>query len=167
MTQVSLGAALLAVSSWIAVGAPITVTMQTFSLSLILILLGGKKGTVATLLYLAIGAVGLPVFSGFRGGIGHILSESGGFIFGFVLFSLAYLLLTRLFGDGMLSSAVALAVGALLLYTSGTLWYSQLFASGASVGAIISITVLPYIPFDALKIALALVIGKKLKKHIK
>ena len=89
MTQVSLGAALLAVSSWIAVGAPITVTMQTFSLSLILILLGGKKGTVATLLYLAIGAVGLPVFSGFRGGIGHILSESGGFIFGFVLFSLA------------------------------------------------------------------------------
>ena len=167
MTQVSLGAALLAVSSWIAVGAPITVTMQTFSLSLILILLGGKKGTVATLLYLAIGAVGLPVFSGFRGGIGHILSESGGFIFGFVLFSLAYLLLTRLFGDGMLSSAVALTVGALLLYTSGTLWYSQLFASGASVGAIISITVLPFIPFDALKIALALVIGKKLKKHIK
>ena len=76
-------------------------------------------------------------------------------------------MLTRLFGDGMLSSAVALVLGALLLYTSGTLWYSQLFASGASVGAIISVTALPYLPFDALKIAFALVIGKRLKKYIK
>lgn len=167
VTQISLGAALLSVSAWISFGAPVAVTMQTFSLSLLLILLGGKKGSAITLLYLALGAIGIPVFSGFRGGIGHIFSESGGFIFGFLLFSLTYLLVTNFFGDGTLPSSVALVLGALLLYATGTLWYAARFSGGESLGAIISVAVLPYVPFDAIKITLALIVGKRLKKYIK
>ena len=81
MVLSSLFAALTAVCSWIAVPIPpIAFTMQTFAIFLTLGVLGGRWGTASVLLYLLLGVVGLPVFSGFRGGAAALLDATGGFL---------------------------------------------------------------------------------------
>lgn len=167
LTQISLAAALLSVSAWITLGGAIPITAQTLTLSLILILLGGKKGAIATALYILIGATGVPVYAGFSGGVGHLFSESGGFIFGFLALALVYLLVTGIFGDGAISTVSALVLGTCTLYLLGSLWYAALYSGGASFGAILSLTVLPYLLPDALKLTLAVLVGRRLKRYIK
>ena len=85
MALCSLFAAILAVSAWLTIPGEVPFTLQTFGVFAALGLLGGKRGTIALALYLILGAVGLPVFAGFRGGFGVLLGTTGGYIFGFLL----------------------------------------------------------------------------------
>ena len=80
---IALSAALMAVCSWISIPAAVPFTLQTFAVFLTTGLLGGRRSTIAVMLYIFLGAVGLPVFSGFSGGIGHLIGPTGGYIFGF------------------------------------------------------------------------------------
>ena len=97
MTLSSLFAALLAVCAWICIPVgDIAVTLQTFGVALALLLLGGKWGTVSIGIYLLLGMVGLPVFSGFRGGIGALAGVTGGFLWGFLASGLIFWGLERL-----------------------------------------------------------------------
>ena len=85
MALCGLFTAVLAICAWISVPMGDTViTLQTFGIFLTLRLLGGKRGTVTVLVYLLLGAIGAPVFSGFRGGLGALLGTTGGYIFGFI-----------------------------------------------------------------------------------
>ena len=77
-------AAMMTVCSWISVPAAVPFTMQTFGVFMAIGLLGGKRGTAAVAVYLLLGAAGLPVFSGFTGGIGHIVGPTGGYPIGFM-----------------------------------------------------------------------------------
>ncbi|MGI6071133.1 MAG: biotin transporter BioY, partial [Blautia sp.] len=79
-------AAILAVLSVIQIPMPsgVPVTLQTFAVALCGCVLGRKWGFTATLLYVLIGTVGLPVFSGMKGGIGVLAGPTGGFLFGFL-----------------------------------------------------------------------------------
>ena len=99
MVLCALFAAILAVSAWLTVPGEVPFTLQTFGVFAALGLLGGKRGTIAIALYLVLGAVGLPVFSGFRGGFGVLLGTTGGYIFGFLLSGLLYWALTALLGN--------------------------------------------------------------------
>ena len=90
MAYIALMAVLLAVCSWISVPAPVPFTLQTFGVFCALGLLGGRRGSTAVLLYILLGAVGLPVFSGFQGGLGKLLGPTGGYILGFLLSALLY-----------------------------------------------------------------------------
>ena len=84
-------AALTAICAWIAI--PIfgtVITLQTFAICLALLTLGGKWGCVTICVYLALGAVGLPVFSGFQGGIGSLMGPTGGYLWVFLLGGLVY-----------------------------------------------------------------------------
>ena len=95
MALSALFGALLCLCSWISIPAgAVSFTLQTFAVALALLTLGGKWGSCAVLVYLALGAVGLPVFSGFRGGIGTLLGPTGGYLFGFMLTSLLYWLVS-------------------------------------------------------------------------
>ena len=97
MVLSSLFAALTAVCAWIAVPLPgISFTMQTFAVLLTLGVLGGRWGTVSIFLYLLLGLVGLPVFTGFRGGAAALLDPTGGVLWGFLLGTLVYWILERL-----------------------------------------------------------------------
>lgn len=80
--------ALLAICSWISIPLTIPFTLQTFGIFFICFLFGGKKGTLYVLAYIITGAIGLPVFSGFRGGMSALLDLTGGYIVGFVWSSL-------------------------------------------------------------------------------
>ena len=161
MVRAGMFAALMAVCAWIAVPVPpVYVTLQTLGVFLALLVLGGKWGTVSTVLYLLLGAVGLPVFSGFRGGIGMLLGVTGGFLWGFAAAALVYWALERL-GKG-----VAMAAGMAVCYLCGCGWFLVYTPAAGISGAIIS-CVLPYLLPDALKLTLAWVLGKRLSKHMK
>lgn len=168
MTYIALMAVLISVCSWLSVPAVIPFTMQTFGVFCALCLLGGKRGTTAVLLYILMGAVGLPVFSNFGGGIGKLLGPSGGYIVGFAFTALAYWGCTALLGEKTWVKALGLAAGLALCYTFGTLWFVKTYSgdSPMSIASALSMCVVPFILPDAVKLALALAAEKLLKKHI-
>lgn len=171
MTFIALGAVLIAAGAWITVPfAAIPFTMQTFSVFAVCLLLGGKRATVSVLVYIALGAAGVPVFSGFRGGAGVIAGPTGGYIVGFIAVTLVFWAAEKLFGKKFWPGVAALAVGLALCYLFGTLWYVIVYtgaAEKAGFGYALSVCVLPYLPFDAAKLALAAAICPRLAKFIK
>ena len=125
LSKIGLAAALIAISSWISIPATVPFTMQTFMVFLVCALLGGKRGTYAVLVYLLLGAFGLPVFSGFRGGLDALLGPTGGYILGF----LATAPITGLLmGDGKLRRLIpAMVLGLLACYVFGTAWFMVVY----------------------------------------
>ncbi len=95
MAYIALMTVVMVISAWISfpiVGIPIT--LQTYGVFCALLILGGKNGTIAISLYILIGAIGVPVFSGFGGGAGVIMGPTGGYIIGFALMGIVYWLMT-------------------------------------------------------------------------
>lgn len=158
MVLCSLFAALTAVCAWISIPiSPVAFSMQTFAVLLALGLLGGKWGTVSILLYLLLGMVGLPVFSGFQGSAA-LVGPTGGFLWGFALAGLTYWLLER-FGK------LPATIGAqLMCYFCGSLWFS-VYAGNVGVTAAVLTCVVPYLIPDILKLMLAYTLARRIGKR--
>ena len=88
MAYIALFAVAIAICSWISVPATVPFTLQTFGVFLAAAVLGGKRGTLAVLVYLALGMAGVPVFAGFQGGMGCLLGSTGGYLIGFLFLAL-------------------------------------------------------------------------------
>ena len=159
MTRSAFFAALITVCSWLSVPiGDIAFTLQTLGIFLSLTILGGKWGSVSILIYLLLGAMGLPVFSSFRGGIGMLLGATGGYLWGFALGGLVYRLLER-FG-----SLPGLIAAQLVCYVCGTAWFAMY--SGGGIGFVLLRCVVPFLIPDFLKIWLTLYLKNRLKSHI-
>ena len=158
MVLSALFAALLAICAWISLplGA-VNFTLQTFGIFLALLVLGGKWGSVSIFVYLALGAMGLPVFSGFHGGLSAITGPTGGCLIGFMLTALLYWLAEATLGQRFFVKISALILGLILCYLWGWLWYSQYAPMNFFVWCI------PYILPDAAKLALAFFLSRRLK----
>ena len=165
MILVSLSAALICICSWIQVPSAVPFTLQTFAVVFVSAVLGAKRGAAATLVYLLLGAVGLPVFSGFQGGVGALLGATGGYVFGFVFVSLIVGAVSDKFGIKLIAGALSSAAGMLICYLVGTLWFAFVYGDGNLAGAF-SVCVLPFILPDAAKITLAMIIAKRVKNLI-
>lgn len=168
MALCGLFTAVLAVCAWISVPfGDSVITLQTFGIFLTLGLLGGKLGSLTVLVYLLLGAVGAPVFSAFRGGLGALLGTTGGYIFGFMLTSLLYWLITSLWNSPA-SRLAAMIAGLLLCYGCGSYWYLSryLTADSASFAAVLLKCVVPYLIPDAVKLSLAWLLTVKLKRFV-
>lgn len=160
MVLCSLFAALTAICAWLSIPiGDIAFTMQTFGIFLTLGILGGKWGSLSIFLYIALGAVGLPVFSGFQGGFGTLLGVTGGYIWGFLASGLTFWALERF------SRAIAMGAAMLVCYGCGTLWFS--LYSGGGLFVAFARCVLPYLIPDALKILLALDLSRRIGRHLK
>lgn len=167
MALCALFAALLAVGAWITIPGPVPFTMQTFVIFVALGVLGGRNGTIAIMLYLLLGAVGLPVFSGFNGGLGALLGVTGGYLVGFVLTGLIYWLLTALLGQKAWVRLVAMALGLLLCYAAGTVWFLVVYIRNTgmiTLGAVLVKCVVPFLLPDGCKLALAWLITARLNR---
>jgi biotin transport system substrate-specific component len=167
---IAMFAAVISVCSLIYVPFAVPFTMQTFAVFLALFSAGGKRGTIAILTYIAIGLAGMPVFSGFMGGVSALFGATGGYIIGFVFAAFIYWLFEKLFGKSEKTSAVSAIVGMTVCYIFGSLWYAFVFSGGtgeAGFFAAIAQCVLPFILPDAAKITLAFVLCKRLKKYMK
>ena len=146
LTYMAVGAALIAVCSWISIPSTVPFTLQTFAVFCVLSLLGGKRGTVSIVIYILLGAVGMPVFAGFTGGIGILLGTTGGYIIGFILMGLLFWLAEHFFGNALPVRIVSMLAGLLVCYAFGTGWFLWVYArqSGAvGIGTALSWCVLP------------------------
>lgn len=155
--------ALLCVCAWIGIPLGNTVfTLQTFGLFLTLLLLGGRRGLFVCCAYLLLGSAGLPVFSGFRGGLGMLTGATGGYLWGFLAAAFVYSLLEQF-------PLLGLILGLLTCYLCGTLWFLYLYLDTdvpMALGAVIAKCVLPYLIPDGIKLGLALLLSKRLHKFI-
>ena len=159
MVRAAFFAGAMAVCAWLAVPvSDIGLTMQTFGVFLALGLLGGKWGTVSIGIYLLMGLVGLPVFSGFRGGPGVLFGVTGGYLWGFLASGLVYWALERV---GKLPGFVC---GLLACYACGTLWFLQY--SGGGLAFVLLRCVVPYLIPDLLKLCLAWSLSRRLHRHL-
>lgn len=168
---IAVSTALIIICSWITIPTAVPFTLQLFGIFLTLGLLGGKKGTLAVLLYILLGAVGIPVFSGFQGGVGVIAGPLGGFILGFIILSLTvYFFETVTLFKFKNKPIIAMIIGLLLCYICGIIQFISFYRSSEnpiSISFAISSFVLPFIIPDILKLYLAVKLCKRVKPHLK
>ena len=169
LAYVAVCAALMAVCSWISIPATVPFTLQTFAVFCSLGILGGKRGTAAILVYLLLGALGVPVFAGFSGGIGILFGTTGGYLLGFILMGLVYWLGERLSMDSRNVRIISMILGLLLCYAFGTAWFMFVYArqTGAiALGTALAWCVVPFLLPDLVKMALALLLSGRLRKAL-
>lgn len=170
LVYIAVGAALLAVCAWISIPLTVPFTMQTFGIFFVLSALGGKRGTCSILVYILLGAIGVPVFAQFSSGLGILLGNTGGYILGFLLTGAIYIVMTKLLGEKLPVRIAALVLGLAVCYAFGTAWFMYLYtkANGAvTLGTVLSWCVIPFVIPDLVKLALAVVISARLKPVIK
>ena len=162
MARTAQFSALLCISAWLCLPlGNLVFSLQTGVLFLSMFLLGGKATSLVVLLYLLLGAVGLPVFSGFRGGIGMLLGPTGGFLLGFLVCSLLYWLLHP---KTSFQKLLAALLGLACCYSLGAIWFRFGYAKDGSFSVILLQTVVPYLLPDILKLSLGFVLGKRLSR---
>ena len=167
ITMIAVCTAMMVICSWISIPATVPFTMQTFGVFLCVGLLGGRRGTLAVSVYLLLGAVGLPVFSGFTGGIGHLFGATGSYIIGFLFSALVMWLIEHLLGRNLKTLVLSMIAGLITCYAFGTAWFMVVYAKDSgSVGLMTALgwCVFPYVIPDAVKIGLATVITRRVRQ---
>ena len=168
LNRIAMTAALMAVCAWINIPGPVPYTLQTFALCMAAGLLGSKKSATSVLVYIAIGAVGLPVFSGGRSGIGMLLGETGGYIVGFLPM---VWVLGKMYEKNAKSIPVhigGMALSLCLCYLCGILWSVFVYMSKGTMASVYIMAakyVLPFVIPDILKLLLADFMVRALKKR--
>ena len=151
-------ACMMAIFSQIKIDLPgyVPITLQTFMGCLIALIAPCKVAVSACVVYLLMGAIGLPVFAGFQGGMGSLLGYSGGYIFSFpIMVYVISKLKTRV------PIVLACIIGSVICYFIGTLWF--MFVTKMNLSASLMMCVVPFIPGDLIKIVLAYCLSKKIK----
>ena len=165
MTSIALMAAVTCILGPLTIPiGPVPVSLVPLAIFLSVYLLGTKKGTIAVLLYLLIGAVGVPVFSGFTGGLGKLAGPTGGYLIGYVFMALIAGWFIYRFHDRVAIQFLGMLLGLLVLYAFGTAWLS--ISAGMSFQAALMAGVIPFIGFDIVKIIIAIILGRTIKKRI-
>lgn len=169
IAYIGMFAALMAICSWISIPTTVPFTLQTMGVFTAVGLLGGKRGTTAVLVYILMGALGLPVFSGFSGGVGILFGSTGGYIIGFLASALVMWAMEAMFGKGRAVLLCSMVLGLLVCYAFGTVWFLQVYtrANGAvGLATVLGWCVIPFIIPDLVKISVAMVLSN-LRKYLK
>lgn len=169
MVYIAIFAVIIAVCSWISIPAQVPFTLQTFAVFLAVSVLGGKRGTMAVLVYILLGAVGIPVFSGFKGGAGVLFGTTGGYIVGFLCSCLLMWGFEKIPGKRSVMLLVSMVAGLLVCYAFGTGWFMVLYAkTTGSIGimTVLGWCVIPFIIPDLIKIGLAYMLSGRIRKYM-
>lgn len=165
MVYIAVFVVLMAICSWISIPAGVPFTLQTFSVFLAVGMLGGKRGSIAVVVYILLGIIGIPVFAEFTGGIGILLGKTGGYIIGFIFTALVMWVMETLLGRKTWVLGFSMIVGMAVCYIFGTLWFMAVYirdVGAVSFAAVMGWCVIPFIIPDLIKIALALTLSKRL-----
>ena len=165
MTSIALMAAVICVVGpfTLPIG-PVPISLAPLAIFLSVYILGTKKGTLALLIYLLIGAVGVPVFSGFTGGIGKLAGPTGGYLIGYILMALIAGWFIHRFYDKVVIQFLGMVLGLAVLYAFGTAWLA--YSAGMTFGAALAVGVLPFIVFDLIKIVIAIALGRAVRSRL-
>lgn len=150
-------------------GSPVPLSLATLGVYLAALLLGAKRGALSVLVYLLLGMVGLPVFSGFSGGIGILLGPTGGYLMGYVPCALlvGWLTSEKVPKRNSIRNCMAMLLGTICCYFLGTLWFLAVMEGTYSAGQVFLLCVAPYLVFDVIKILLAAAIAVPVQKRIR
>ena len=145
--------------------SPVPISLTNLVLLISVYILGWKDASISFIIYLLLGLAGLPVFSGFSGGLGKIAGPTGGYLAGFIFMTVIAGLAVDIFSGKRLPAVIGMALGPAVAYAFGTAWLAiqmdLTFISALSIG------VLPYLAGDTLKIILAVIAGPMLKKRLR
>ena len=167
MVFCALFAALIMVFAQIQVPLPglVPISLATFGVMMAGLLLGWKLGLLAVAVYVLLGAVGVPVFAGFKGGIAALTGPTGGYIIGYLPYAVLAGLPVKKAQESFWGRMGLLALGTFACYLLGTTWFMH--ATGRTLGESMGLCVLPFLPGDAVKMALASFLTPRLRKAIK
>ena len=158
-------AALTAVCSQIMIPlTPIPINLALLAVFLTGGLLGAKRASLAMAAYLLLGTFGVPVFSGFRSGPGALFGPTGGFLFGYLGAAFLTGLLSRKAENKTARYILPMAAGLIVCYGLGTAWFMIL--TNRTFAEALLICVVPFLPGDAVKIAVAAVLSSRLKQFV-
>ena len=169
MVYIAVFAVLIAICSWISIPTVVPFTLQTFAIFLSIGILGGKRGTLAVLVYILLGLMGIPVFAGFSGGIGVLAGNTGGYIMGFLLSALVMWAMEKILGRKLWVLALSMIIGLFVCYAFGTAWFMIVYTRNTGAVGLASVLgwcVVPFLIPDFIKIALAFILSKRLEKLI-
>ncbi len=165
LTAAALMAAVLCILGPLTVPiGPVPVSLCTLGLYLSLYAVAWPLPVLSCAVYLLLGLVGLPVFSGFAGGAARLMGPTGGYLIGYLPMVLLAGLLLRRFRQPW-QQVLAMVLGTAVLYAFGTAWYCV--QAHSPLGAALAVCVAPFIPFDLVKIILAAVLGPVLQRRLK
>ena len=158
-----MAAVICVVSPWSIPIGEVPITLTQIAIFLALYVLGWKRGTLSVLIFLLLGSFGLPVFSGFSGGLGKLLGPTGGYLIGYIPMAI----LGGLFLDHFRNPIVqglGLVLGTAVCYAFGTGWYC--IQGGVGLTAALAVCVFPFIPFDLIKIVISVLLGSLLRSRL-
>ncbi len=150
---------------------PVPISLATFAVMLSGILLGAKWGTIATLVYILLGAVGVPVFAGYSAGVGAIVGQTGGYLVGYLPLALCAGAIYDQFGreaagaKKYVCAVAGMVVGTAVLYVIGTAWFCRV--SGADLGSALGWCVTPFLLGDTIKIVIVTIVAPQIETALK
>lgn len=127
-------------------------------------LLGAKFGTLSVLVYLMLGAVGLPVFSGYSGGLAKLAGPTGGYLVGFLPMAFLSGWIIEKTKRRPVPSGLGLVLGIAVSYALGTAWFVA--QTGSALGHALAVCVYPFIAFDLAKVAVTVLAGGVVRKRL-
>ena len=163
---VGLAAALMSIAGPLSVPIPFTpvpISLTTLAIYIGAFILEWKLCGLSTLIYLLLGTVGLPVFSGFTGGLSKLAGPTGGYLIGFILTAVICGFFCNKFSK-IYMYIIGMVLGLAIAYLFGTIWF--MIQQGTGLVASLTMCVIPFLPGDALKIVIAAILGPILKKQI-
>ncbi|QSX04953.1 biotin transporter BioY [Sedimentibacter sp. zth1] len=158
-------AALTAVLAQISIPLPFTpvpINMGPMSVLMCGIILGKNYGALSQIVYVLLGLIGIPVFSGFTGGVGKILGPTGGYIIGYIFTAYVVGLIATKKTNKKLFYPLAMTIGIIVCYILGTAWF--MYTTKNPLIASLTMCVFPFLIGDALKIFVGTILCLKIKK---
>lgn len=140
--------------------SPVPISLTNFAIFLAIFVLGMKSGTISFIIYLLLGAVGVPVFSSFRGGFQVLAGQTGGYLIGFIFLALIMGFALDHFDRKLVPTIIGMIIGMAVCYAFGTVWLAKLLSLSFKEGLMMG--VIPYLAGDAAKIIIAAIVGPKL-----
>ncbi len=167
MTIIGLVTAMLCIMGPLTIAVPISpvpISLATLAIYFAVYVLGMKRGVISCLLYLLMGMIGLPIFSGFSGGIGKLLGPTGGYLAGYLALALITGIFIEKWQGNRYLQAVGMIFGTSVCYLFGTCWLA--WQMDMSYYTALGVGVLPFIPGDIVKLAIAITTGPVLRKRM-
>ena len=144
--------------------SPVPISLTNFAIFLAIFILGMKNGTISFIIYLLLGAIGVPVFSSFRGGLQVLAGPTGGYLIGFIFLALIMGFALDHFDRKLVPTIIGMIIGMAICYIFGTAWLAGQL--GMSFVAALGIGVIPYLPGDTAKIIIAIIAGPQIRKTV-
>lgn len=148
---------------------PVPISLTNLVIYFSLYVLGWQRGTITYLVYLLLGLAGLPVFSGFEGGVGKLAGPTGGYLIGFIFMAVISGLFVKIQEDKVILNRIwgiaGMILGTLVAYAFGTAWFC--YSTGTGLSAALTLCVIPFIPGDLVKIVVAALVAPTVVKQIR